>query len=85
MEARNPPPMSESPSRGVFCCDLRSKKYFLLGRAPQQAEDYLDASRHCWCARTGETLGPDSQPAHPEDCHTRRACFRSFAARAGAR
>ena len=70
--------MVPSTQPPVFCSALRSKKYFLLGRAPRCAEDYMDASNHCWCASTGETLGPDQEPAHPEDCHARRGCFRGM-------
>ena len=39
--------------------------------------DILDASQHCWCAQTMQTLGPDRFECHPEDCTTGRDCFES--------
>jgi hypothetical protein len=75
--------MSATPSTGSaplrplspLCARLRSKKYFLLGRAPMTDEDILDASQHCWCARTSQLLGPDGEPAHPGDCRAGRSCY----------
>lgn len=58
-----------------FCAHLRTKKYYFLGRPPMDASDLLDASNHCWCAKTCVLLGPDDDPAHPDDCVQGRACF----------
>ena len=66
-----PPSFEISP----FCCRLKSKKLMFARRPPQEESDVLDASRHCWCARTHQALGPDGQVAHPEDCRSGRSCF----------
>lgn len=60
------------------CIHLRSKKAFLLGRPPASEDDYLDASRHCWCKLTMQAIGPDGDVALPADCTAERACFRSI-------
>ena len=59
-----------------LCAELRSKKYYLLGRVPLESADVLDASNDCWCARTSDRLGPDHDPVHPDDCRAGRACFK---------
>jgi len=30
---------------------------------------------HYWCKKTMGTLGPDTGPVNPDDCHKKRACF----------
>jgi hypothetical protein len=73
--------MSENSSQTViqtpFCGDLCSKKYFLLNRLATAAEDYLDASEHCWCYHTQQVVGPDGMMVLPERCVPGRACYRS--------
>ena len=72
--------MSEKqPSRELspFCKELCSKKILVSGKLPLLAEDVLDRSNHCWCSQTMTILGPDREPAHPEDCRKERACFQS--------
>jgi hypothetical protein len=66
---------SEPAPLSPLCARLRSKKYFLLGRAPMTDEDILDASQHCWCSRTSQLLGPDGEPSHPGDCRAGRSCY----------
>lgn len=82
-------PMSESNESGVassgagrlrvspFCKHLASKKLMISDSPPMVVGDVLDASQHCWCARTMQTLGPDRFECHPEDCTTGRDCFES--------
>lgn len=60
-----------------FCGDLRSKKFFLLNRIADKAEDYLDPSRHCWCYHTQQVVGPDGNIVMPERCGPERGCYRS--------
>jgi hypothetical protein len=74
--------MSDS-SRGLtiiqtpFCGDLRSKQFFQVGRIAQTAEEYLDASGHCWCYHTQQAVGPDGGFVEPEACVPGRKCYRS--------
>ena len=44
-----------------FCADLRTKKSILAARPPRDEAELLDASRHCWCGRTVEAVGPDAR------------------------
>jgi hypothetical protein len=60
-----------------FCGDLRSKKFFQVGQIARTAEDYLDASGHCWCYHTQQVVGPDGGFVEPEACVPGRRCYRS--------
>ncbi len=60
-----------------FCGDLRSKKFFLSDQIATTAEDYLDASSHCWCYHTQQVVGPDGNIVMPERCVPGRGCYRS--------
>jgi hypothetical protein len=66
---------ARSPLDSPFCKHLRSKKWYFRKGPPATIEDAVDGSRHCWCHRTWETIGPDDDPAHPEDCVRGRGCF----------
>lgn len=66
-----------------FCGDLRSKKFFLLDQIARTAEDYLDASEHCWCYHTQQVVGPDGNIVTPHRCVPGRACYRSALSPAG--
>jgi hypothetical protein len=74
------PPMSDSMKnltviQTPFCGDLQSKKF--SGRIAQSAEEYLDASGHCWCYHTQQAVGPDGGLVEPETCVPGRKCYRS--------
>ena len=60
-----------------FCGDLRSKQFFQLNGIPKTAEEYLDASGHCWCYHTQNPIGPDGEIVMPERCVPGRKCYRS--------
>jgi len=60
-----------------FCGNLRSKRFFMLNVIPTKAEDYLDASGHCWCYDTQQVRGPDDGFVEPERCVPGRSCYRS--------
>ncbi len=60
-----------------FCAELRSKKYFKLLGLATEADDYIDASNHCWCRVTQQVVGPDGSKARPERCGPGRACYQS--------
>ena len=60
-----------------FCGDLRSKKFFVLDKIPQEEADYLDPSGYCWCHHTQHSLGPDGDLALPGLCREGRTCYRS--------
>lgn len=62
-----------------FCTQLQSKKLYFLGRPPLTERDVLDASRHCWCRRTMQALGPDGEAVDPADCQNGRTCFEPIA------
>ncbi len=60
-----------------FCGGLRSKKFFMRDQLATEAEDYLDASNHCWCFRTQQVIGPDGNSVNPQNCTAERGCFES--------
>jgi hypothetical protein len=74
--------MTEKQSEGLqlspFCIDLRSKKALFLGRPPMTEEDLLDASRHTWCRRTMNGVGPDGDLVDPSECRAGRGCFKTI-------
>jgi hypothetical protein len=63
--------------QSAFCGSLRSKKFFMIGAMPTEAEDYLDGSNHCWCRETQQAIGPDGGIAQPEHCTAARSCYSS--------
>jgi hypothetical protein len=73
--------MNEQSTKSViqtpFCGDLRSKKFFILDQIATSAEDYLDASEHCWCYHTQQVIGPDGNIVMPDRCTPGRGCYRS--------
>lgn len=60
-----------------FCGSLRSKKFFMLDGLATRAEDYLDASNHCWCRQTQQVVGPDGSQVDPNRCVPGRSCYSS--------
>ena len=60
------------------CRHIQSKKLFFRTSPPQCEEDLLDASRHVWCRRTHQVLGPDGEVATPDDCRNGRGCFEAL-------
>lgn len=68
---------SGSLIQSPFCGSLRSKKFFMLDTLATQAEQYIDASNHCWCRETQQVVGPDSGRVHPTRCVPGRACYNS--------
>lgn len=74
--------MSPQPAEGFvispFCSQLASKKSLLADRAPRDEAELLDGSRHCWCRRTMQAVGPDGRLVHPADCRVGRSCFRAY-------
>ena len=72
-EPTEPLPVIQTP----FCGHLRSKKFFLSDQIAAAAEDYLDASGHCWCYHTQQVVGPDGNIVMPERCVPGRSCYRS--------
>jgi len=61
-----------------YCAHLRSKKSRFLASPPRTEGDILDASRHCWCERTMQLLGPDRALVDPDDCRRGRSCFEPY-------
>ncbi len=66
-----------APIQSPFCGSLRSKKFFMLAAMATKAEDYLDASNHCWCRETQQVIGPDGAMVDPERCVPGRPCYSS--------
>jgi hypothetical protein len=60
-----------------FCGSLRSKKFFMLDTVATSADQYLDASNHCWCRETQQVIGPDGGRVHPDQCGSSRSCYSS--------
>ena len=60
-----------------FCGGLRSKKFFMRDQLATDAEDYLDASNHCWCFHTQQVIGPDGNSVNPQNCTPERGCYES--------
>ena len=66
-----------TPILSPFCGSLRSKKFFILDAMATIAEQYIDASNHCWCRETQEVIGPDNRRVHPDNCQPGRSCYTS--------
>ena len=60
-----------------FCGSLRSKKFFMLDSLATEAEQYMDASNHCWCRETEQVIGPDGGRVDPGSCNPGRSCYSS--------
>ena len=69
----NPSAVIQSP----FCGSLRSKKFFMMDSLATEAEQYLDASNHCWCRETQQVIGPDNGRVQPNRCVPGRTCYSS--------
>jgi hypothetical protein len=63
--------------RSSFCGSLRSKKFFMLDQVATTADQYLDASNHCWCRETQQVVGPDGGRVQPDRCVASRSCYSS--------
>jgi hypothetical protein len=63
--------------QSAFCGSLRSKKFFMFDALATDAEQYLDASNHCWCRETQQVIGPDGGRATPNRCTSGRSCYTS--------
>jgi hypothetical protein len=72
-------PRAREPFRiSPYCVELTSKKKVLSSRPPRDEAELLDASGHCWCARTMHSVGPDGEVVDPLDCQVGRSCFRPY-------
>ena len=65
------------PVQSPYCGSLRSKKFFMIDGMATSADQYLDASNHCWCRETQEVIGPDNKRVAPENCVPGRSCYSS--------
>lgn len=68
---------AEVTIQSPFCGSLRSKKFFMLDIVPATADDYIDASNHCWCRETQQVIGIDGGLVGPDRCVPGRSCYRS--------
>lgn len=60
----------------VCCLNLRHKMMYCDPR--QNIPGLVDASsdtRIYFCTKSQDSLGPDGQPVHPEDCSDGRGCY----------
>lgn len=78
MDTRPAQPESAASALFPFCREIRSKKLYFARHPPRSEDEILDGSRHCWCSRTMQALGPDGEPVRPEECRAGRPCFRAF-------
>lgn len=62
-------------AESAFCGSLRSKKFFMMDGLASEAAQYLDASNHCWCRETQQTVGPDGGRVNPLRCVPGRGCY----------
>ena len=76
-ELMNSNETNPTPIQSPFCGSLRSKKFFMLDAMATSAEQYIDASNHCWCRETQEVIGPDNRRVNPDDCKPGRSCYSS--------
>jgi len=76
-ELTNATEVEPTPILSPFCGSLRSKKFFMLDVMATSAEQYIDASNHCWCLETQEVIGPDNRRVHPDACKPGRSCYTS--------
>jgi len=69
--------VSETPAEPLFpyCRELRSKKLSFARTPPRSEDDILDASNSCWCGKTMQPIGPDSELVRPEECRSGRDCY----------
>jgi hypothetical protein len=67
----------EGVIQSPFCGSLRSKKFFMLDALATTADQYLDASNHCWCRETQQVIGPDGGRVYPTRCVPGRPCYSS--------
>lgn len=75
---KNAEPANESANlQSPFCGSLRSKKFFMIDGMATSAEQYIDASNHCWCRETQEVIGPDNRRVDPDSCTPGRSCYSS--------
>ena len=63
--------------KSPFCGSLRYKKFFMLDALATSADQYLDASNHCWCRETQQVIGPDNGRVQPDRCVPGRSCYSS--------
>lgn len=61
-----------------FCTRLRTKKYYFLEAPALTEADLLDASGHCWCSVTQQSVGPDGDIVLPDECRAQRKCYEPF-------
>jgi hypothetical protein len=73
----NKEPNPGNAIQSAFCGSLRSKKFFMMDTLATEAEQYLDASNHCWCRVTQQVIGPDGGRVHPNRCVPGRECYSS--------
>jgi hypothetical protein len=68
---------SNAAIQSPFCGSLRSKKFFMLDTFATEADQYIDASNHCWCRETQQVIGPDNGRVQPGRCVPGRTCYSS--------
>jgi hypothetical protein len=49
----------------------------MLDKVATTADQYLDASNHCWCRETQQVVGPDGGRVQPDRCVPSRSCYSS--------
>ena len=73
----NNPYLEPRPVRlQISCLNMRHKLMYCDERhATPGLVDPHSETRVFFCAKTGDGLGPDDKPVHPEDCHGGRGCY----------
>jgi hypothetical protein len=60
---------------GPTCLHLRSKGMYVTGQRDLDGSDIGDG--HCWCSKTQQVLGPDSQLVARLKCDSSRQCYQA--------
>lgn len=61
------------------CRHLRTKAVYV---SDEQGREYLERtipSESYWCVKTMRPVGPDDEPAEPDDCGRNRPCYQPLA------
>lgn len=60
----------------VSCLNLRHKMMYVDERqnTPGLVDD-SSGTRVFFCTKTQDSLGPDQEPCHPQDCTPSRGCY----------
>jgi hypothetical protein len=74
MSADDRPTSPAKLVQNYVCPELRTKTMYLNVEWRRDPDVESNGTAVYWCLKTGIALGPDSLPAVPRACDSRRAC-----------